>query len=383
MKVRRFHPLYCESSVADLRNRLEGTRWPDSIPGSGFDYGAELDFMRELCAYWQKDFDWRCALEAFSAFPHFRYEAEAGGLHFIHERGKGDRPLPIIITHGWPGSFLEMLKIIPLLTDPATHGGDAADSFDVVVPSLPGYGFSDRPTSPGMNTFRVGDMWADLMEELGYSRYGAQGGDFGANVSTVLALLNPERVIGLHLNYIPGSYRPHLEPDVKLNASEEQFLKDDACWYERSGGYSHVQRTEPQTLAYGLNDSPAGLAAWLVEKFRLWADCDGDLYRRFTRDEILTHVTLYWMTETFHSSCRLYYESRKAPLHFSKTDLVTVPAGIARFPKEEPFPPRAWVERGYNIQRWTEMPRGGHFAALEEPQLLVEDIREFFRPLRS
>lgn len=383
MNVHPFLPSYCESSVMDLRARLERTRWPDSIPGSGSEYGADVDFMRELCAYWQTEFDWKKALEAFCVFQHFRFDAEGGGVHFIHERGKGVRPLPIVITHGWPGSFLEMLKIIPLLTDPASHGGKAEDSFHVVVPSLPGYGFSDRPTESGMNTFRIAETWASLMKDLGYSRYGAQGGDFGANISTILALRDPEKVVGLHLNYIPGSYRPYLEADVKLDATEEQFLKDDARWYEQSGGYSHVQRTEPQTLAYGLHDSPAGLAAWLVEKFRLWADCDGDLYRRFTRDEILTHITLYWMTETFHSSCRLYYESRKAPLHFSKTDFVGVPTGIARFPKEEPFPLRPWVERGYNIQRWSEMPRGGHFAAIEEPELLVEDIREFFRPLRS
>jgi pimeloyl-ACP methyl ester carboxylesterase len=288
----------------------------------------------------------------------------------------------LILTHGWPGSFLEMLKIIPMLTHPEQYGGDPADSFDVVVPSLPGFGFSDRPTARGMNTFRIADLWADLMQELGYDRFAAQGGDFGASVTTILGLRHADRMLGIHLNYIPGSYRPHLEPGAKLAAIEQASLDDDDRWYAESGAYAHIQRTHPQSLAYGLNDSPAALAAWIVEKFRDWADCDGEVERRFTRDELLSNVTLYWMTETIHSSCRLYYEGRKAPVHFQKGEYVAVPCGIARFPREEPFPSRPWIERGYNIQHWTDMPRGGHFAAAEEPELLVRDIREFFRRLR-
>ncbi len=374
---------FSQDAIDDLRDRLVRTRWPDEVPGSNWEYGFNLRFLQEICAYWREEFDWKTQVERLSRFDHFRYIADEIGIHFIHERGKGPNPMPLILTHGWPGSFLEMLRILPLLTDPAAHGGDSLDSFDVVIPSLPGYGFSDRPGSRGMNTFRIAELWAGLMDELGYSRFAAQGGDIGASVTTILGLRHGHRMIGLHLNYIPGSYRPYLEPGTRLGQIEEEFLKNAESWYEHSGAYGHIQRTHPQTAAYGLNDSPAALAAWILEKFREWSDCDGDLYRRFARDELLTNVTLYWITETIGSSFRLYYEGRRAPLHFREANFVHVPCGIAHFPKELPFPPREWIERGYNVQRWTDMPRGGHFAATEEPELLVEDIRAFFRDYRK
>jgi len=251
-----------------------------------------------------------------------------------------------------------------------------------VIPSLPGYGFSDRPAAPGMNVFRVAEVWAGLMNELGYQHFAAQGGDLGAGVSTALGLRYPDRVIALHLNFIPGSYRPFLEPGTKITAAEEEFFKVIGQWVDERGAYSHVQRTRPQTAAYGLNDSPAGLAAWILEKFREWSDCDGDVYRRFTPDELLANVTLYWMTQTIHSSFRMYFEGRKAPLQFGEGEFIQAPTAIAHFPKELPFPPRTWIERGYNVQHWTEMPRGGHFAAAEEPELLAEDLRVFFRQFR-
>ena len=291
--------------------------------------------------------------------------------------------MPLIVTHGWPGSFTEMLRIIPLLTDPAAHGGDAADAFDVVVPSLPGFGFSDRPSVRGMNAFRVAELWVELMSELGYKRFAAQGGDIGAGVSTVLGLRHPHRIAGLHLNFIPGSYRPYLEEARNPAPLEEEFIGRAARWAEENGAYSHIQRTRPQTAAYALNDSPAGLAAWILEKFREWSDCHGDLYRVFSRDELLTNLTVYWLTETIGSSFRMYFENRKAPLQFERGDFVRPPCAIAHFPKEILFPPREWVERGYNVQRWTEMPRGGHFAAMEQPHLLADDIRIFFREYRS
>ena len=234
-----------------------------------------------------------------------------------------------------------------------------------------------------MNTFRMADLFAGLMKELGYERFGTQGGDFGAAVSTLLGLRHAQRILGVHLNYIPGSYRPAMEPEARLSTVEQAFRESDEAWYDRCGAYAHIQRTHPQTLAYGLNDSPVALAAWIVEKFRDWADCDGDVGRRFSKDELLSNVTLYWMTETIHSSCRLYYEASKAPVHFPQGERVAVPCGIARFPREEPFPPREWIERGYNVQHWTDMPCGGHFAAAEEPELLAQDIREFFRPWRD
>jgi pimeloyl-ACP methyl ester carboxylesterase len=383
MNVQPFKIQVPQATLDDLQERLARVRWPDEIPGSGWDYGANLAYMKELADYWQTKFNWRAQEEAINKFHHFRAEVDGLGIHFIHERGKGPNPLPLIITHGWPGSFVEMLKIIPLLTDPERHGGDPADAFDIIVPSLPGFGFSDRPAESGMNLFRTAELWKQLMLGLGYQRFAAQGGDFGASVSTLLGFGYPESLVGIHLNFIPGSYRPYLGPGVRgLSELEKQFLADADQWYQAEGGYSHIQRTKPQTLSYGLNDSPAALAAWIVEKFHAWGDCDGEVEKRFTKDELLTNVTIYWATETIHSSTRLYYETRKAPLHFKQGERIHVPCGIAHFPKEAPFPPREWVERFYNVQHWTEMPRGGHFAALEEPALLVNDIRAFFRSWR-
>jgi pimeloyl-ACP methyl ester carboxylesterase len=383
MHVEKFTIPFSQAAVDHLRDRLARTRWPDEVPGSEWEYGVDLDFLKNICGYWRDEFDWKAQVERLAAFPHYRYVSDGLGIHFIHQRGKGPDPIPLILTHGWPGSFVEMLRIMQLLSDPATQGADPEDSFDVVVPSLPGFGFSDPPLERGINTFRVAELWAKLMTDLGYGRFAAQGGDLGAGVSTVLGLRHADRIIGVHLNYLPGSYRPYLEENAKPVPEEVQFLQTVARWAEDNGAYAHVQRTRPQTLAYGLTDSPAGLASWILEKFREWSDCGGDVYRRFSRDELLTNITLYWMTETVHSSCRMYLENKKAPLLFGPHDFVQVPCAFAHFPKDISSPPRQWVERGYNIQRWTEMPRGGHFAAAEEPKLLADDIRAFFRGLRN
>jgi pimeloyl-ACP methyl ester carboxylesterase len=383
MSIEKFTLPYSAAAVEDLRSRLARTRWPDQVAGSGWQYGADVETLREICRYWAESFDWQGQIAAISAFDHFRFATSEGGIHFIRAPGRGPAPLPLVITHGWPGSFLEMIKIIPLLADPARHGGDPGDAFEVIVPSLPGFGFSERPRRPGMNIFRIAELWSELMQALGHERFAAQGGDFGASVCTVLGLRHAARIVGVHLNYIPGTYRPPLTAPEDLLPAEREFLAEEARWRDESGAYGHVQGTEPQTLAHGLNDSPAGLAAWILSRFRDWSDCGGDLYRRFTMDELLANVTLYWMTETIHSSCRLYYEVRRAPLHFQPGDLVSVPCGIARFAREAPFPPRPWVDRGYDVRRWTDFPRGGHFAAMEEPELLAEDIRAFFRPLRA
>lgn len=383
MRIDSFSLPFSAEAVADLRGRLAQTRWPDEILDSGWDYGCEQRFLRDLCSYWKDEFDWKRQLELMAKFHHFRYDPDDLRIHFIHERGQGPDPIPLILTHGWPGSFLEMFSILPLLTDPAAHGGDASDSFDVVVPSLPGYGFSDRPAAPGMNPFRTAKLWAQLMVELGYRRFAAQGGDIGASVTTILGLRHADRILGIHLNYIPGSFRPCLPVDAKLSSSEREFLHRVSRWREECGAYSHMQSTRPQTAACALNDSPAGLAAWIAEKFREWSDCDGDVYKRFSKDELLSNVTLYWMTQTIHSSFRMYFEGRKAPLQFGPDDFVAVPCAVAHFPKELPFPPREWVQRGFNVCQWTEMPRGGHFAAAEEPELLATDLRTFFRRFRK
>jgi len=383
MAVNRFNLPFSQLAFDDLRSRLERTRWCDNAPGDPWEYGFDRDFLADLCAYWGHEFDWKAKVEWLSSFQHFRFDGEGGRIHFIHEPGKGPAPMPLILTHGWPGSFVEMMRVIPLLTDPAAHGGDPADSFDVVVPSVPGYGFSDKPISRGMNSFGIANLWVKLMQTLGYERFAAQGGDIGAGVSTVLGLRHAEHVIGIHLNYIPGSYRPYVTDETELTQEEHSFLAEAARWNDNNGAYAHLQGTRPQTAAFGLNDSPAGLAAWMLEKFREWSDCDGDLYRSFMRDELLTNITLYWMTRTIDSSFRLYYENKRAPLHFEQNAFVQPPCAVARFPREILSPPRRWVERGYNVQRWTDMPRGGHFAAAEEPELLAEDIRTFFRGLRK
>jgi pimeloyl-ACP methyl ester carboxylesterase len=383
MEVRPFRVQIPQEALDDLRLRLRSTRWPDALRGSGWESGADLAFMSDLASHWESGFDWRAQEERINAWPHFRAEIDGLGIHLLHVRGRGPSPLPLVITHGWPGSFVEMLDLLPLLTDPAAHGADPGDAFDVVVPSLPGYGFSDRPAEPGMSPVRITALWARLMEGLGYRRFGAQGGDWGAHVSTRLALAHPDRVAGLHLNYIPGSYLPYLGPGARpLSEVELAFLEDKDRWDAEEGAYGHLQATFPQTVAYALNDSPAGLLAWIVEKFRAWGDCDGDVLGRFGRDPLLTNVTLYWVTGTIHSSMRLYREAAATPLRLGRDERVRVPCGVARFPKEAPSPPREWIERGYDVRRFTEMPRGGHFAALEEPGLLAADLRAFFRPLR-
>src|ERR1700677_2510702 len=381
--IKPFLPPFLQSAVDDLRHRLRQTRWPEAATGVGSRLGIERDFLIDLCHYWMDTFDWKLQIDRLAAFRHYFYQARECRVHFIHEKGKGPSPMPLILTHGWPGSFLEMLKILPLLTDPAAYGHDAADSFDVVIPSLPGFGYSDKPTFLGMNSFRVARIWVELMGALGYERFAVQGGDLGAGVSTALGLRHRRSIIGIHLNYIPGSYRPYLPLGESPTEPEERFLASAASWFDENGAYAHIQGTRPHTPAYALNDSPVGLAAWIVEKFREWSDCEGDVYHSFTRDELLANVTLYWMTQTISSSFRMYHEGRKAPLRFATDDFVQVPCAIAHFPKEIVFPPPEWVERGYNVQRWTEMPKGGHFAAAEQPDLLAADIRAFFRPLRQ
>lgn len=381
MNLQTFKVQVPQGTLDDLQERLARTRWADEISGAGWDYGSNLSYMKELIDYWQSDFDWRTQEEEINRFSHFRASIDNLGIHFVHERGKGAKPMPIIITHGWPSSFYQMLKIIPLLADPESHGGDPADSFDVIVPSMPGYGFSDRPDKRGMTVTRIADLWARLMkEELGYHHFAAQGGDIGGGVTARLALTYPELLAGIHVTDVRNPYLG--EGARELSEAERKFLAEEEKWEKEEGAYGSIQATKPQTLAYGLNDSPVGLAAWIVEKFRSWSDCDGDVERRFTKDELLTNLTIYWATETINSSIRLYYEHRHNSSPQKQGERIEVPTAVALFPKDLSRPPREWAERTCNVQRWTEMPRGGHFAAMEEPELLVEDIRAFFRTLR-
>ena len=372
-----------ESKLQDLKARLDITRWPDEITGSEWDYGTNMAYLKELVEYWRTKFDWRAQEALLNNFSHFKAQVDGLGIHFIHEKGKGPNPIPLIVTHGWPGTFFEMHKIIPMLTDPASYGGDPVDAFDVVAPSMPGYGFSDHPADSGMDVLSVGNVMATLMTKgLGYHQYGAQGGDWGASVTAKLGLSYPEKVIGIHTTSVVRP-TPYLGPGSRqLTEAEEELLAQRSNWLASEGGYSHIQGTKPQTLSYGLNDSPAGLAAWILEKYRTWSDCGGDVESRFTKDELLTTITIYWVTESIGSSTRLYYETLHRPWELSQNERINVPCAVAIFPKDLSQPPREWAERSYNVQQWTVMPSGGHFAALEEPARLVDDVRNFFRPLR-
>jgi len=369
-----------QAVLDDLRARLARVRWPDEVAGADWEYGTDPAYLRELVTYWHDRFDWRAQETALNRFPHFRATVAGVGLHFIRARGQGPRPLPLLLTHGWPDSFLRMVKLIPLLTDPAAHGGDPADAFDVIVPSIPGFGFSDRPTMPGVGPARIADLFAALVTDtLRYARFGAHGGDWGSTITEQLARRHPEGLAGIHLTDIPPAHLFSL-PAEELTNAEQEYLRRGQGWRMAEGAYALIQGTKPQTLGYGLADSPVGLAAWLVEKFRAWSDCDGDVERRFSKDELLSNITLYWATNTINSANRLYYESRQGPT--LGNDRVGVPTGVAIFSKDIIPAPRAFGERFFNIQRWTELPRGGHFAALEEPELLAGELRTFFHPLR-
>ncbi len=383
MKVRPFTIAVENSVLDDLRQRLADTRWPDEIPNTGWDYGSNLTYIKELVDYWRTDFDWRAQEAKLNAFNHFKSEVDGLDIHFIHEKGKGPNPIPLIITHGWPSCFFEMTKIIPLLADPASHGGDAADSFDVVAPSLPGFGFSDHAQDRGMEIQRVAGMWNKLMtQNLGYPKFGAQGGDIGSGVTARLGFAHSDTLYGIHLTSITRP-TPYLGPGSKpVTDAEQALITQRDKWFQDEGGYNHIQGTKPQTLAYGLNDSPVGLAAWIVEKYRTWSDCGGDVEKSYTKDELLTIVTIYWVTQTISSSTRMYFENQKHLWTMEKDQKVPTPAGMAMFPQEISKPPREWGERSYHVRRWTEMASGGHFAALEEPQLLAEEVRAFFRDFR-
>ena len=372
-----------DSVLDDLKSRLERTRWPDELPGTGWDYGSNLDYVKELVEYWRTKFDWHAQEKLINSFSHFKSKVDGLNIHFIHEKGKGPNPMPLVITHGWPGTFFEMDKVIPMLSDPASHGGDPADAFDVVAPSMPGYGFSDATDKRGLSVLSIGDLWAKLMSEnLGYQKFAAQGGDWGARVTAKLGLSHGDKVIGIHTTST-SSPTPYQGPGTReLSEAENAMLAQRVQWLADEGGYSHIQATKPQTLSYGLNDSPAGLAAWIVEKYRTWSDCGGDVESRFTKDELLTTITIYWVTQSINSSTRLYYESFFQAWDLAKDEKIQVPVAIASFPRENSVPLREWAERSFNIQQWTDMPSGGHFAALEEPDRLVEDIRKFFRGLR-
>jgi pimeloyl-ACP methyl ester carboxylesterase len=368
-------------TLDDLRYRLARTRWPDEVEGADWDYGTNLDYMKELVDYWLHTYDWRAREAELNRFAHYAADIDGKAIRFIHERGKGPDPMPLVLFHGWPDSICRYLKLIPMLTDPAAYGGDPADSFDVVVPSLigdPGMSRSDK----AQPLAKMAEFAYRLMtEELGYRRFGAGGGDGGSPISQILGVRHPESIVGLHLTDIGFPIMMAGFPDLS-DAEREYLARSQAQGFDE-GAYAVLQGTKPQTLAYGLNDSPAGYAAWIIEKFRTWSDCDGDLETVFTKDELLTNVMLYWTSDP--SVRNISYREEWVSGSLAPDQQVHVPVGLALPPKDiDPVPPREYAERNLkDIRRWTVLERGGHFAAMEFPELIAREIRAFFHPLRN
>ena len=369
-----------DSALADLRARLATTRWPDAETVADWSQGVPLSYQRSVCRYWQHEYDWRACEDRVNRHPQLLVDIDGVPIHVLHVRSPHDDATPLVLTHGWPGSVLEFLDVIDPLVDPVAHGGEASDAFHLVIPSLPGFGLSGRPTVTGWNRERVADAWVGLMDALGYERFAAQGGDWGASVTNQLALRHPERLVGIHLNLVtvgPPPGEPATAEDAADLAAWQRVDEHHSRW---EVGYMHQQRTRPQTLGYGLTDSPAGQCAWILEKFRSWSDCGDDPVAGFGIDRLLDNISLYWLTGTATSSARFYWECQ--PGGFATP--VDVPAGATVFPKEIRRPPRKWAERVYrDLVYWNEVDRGGHFAAFEQPGTFVDELRACFRRIRE
>jgi epoxide hydrolase len=374
--IRPFRIDVPQEDLDDLRTRLARTRWPDQLLGTGWDYGIPLAVVQELAEYWRDGYDWRVHERMLNTFPHVTTTIDGQTIHFLHVRSAEPGALPLIMTHGWPGSIVEFMNVIGPLTDPGAYGGDPADAFHLVVPSIPGYGFSGPTRDRGWNTQRVARAWDELMRRIGYERYGAQGGDWGSAISRELGLVAPEHLIGVHLNMLFPQVRD--EP-ADLTDQEKARLAALRRFQSDGSGYFTIQATRPQTLAYALTDSPAGQLAWIAEKFNEWTD--GGLPEAVDRDQLLTNITVYWLTGTAGSSARLYFEAAHSG-SWGPPATSTVPTGIAVFPREIAPPIRRFAEQSNTIVHWSEFDRGGHFAAMEEPDLLAGDVRAFFRLFR-
>ncbi|MBW2231070.1 MAG: epoxide hydrolase [Deltaproteobacteria bacterium] len=366
-----------DDELDDLKRRLRATRWPDEEPVDDWSQGIPLAYLQEVCSYWSEKYDWRARETRLNEFPQFKTPIDGLGIHFVHARSKEPDALPLIITHGWPGSIVEFQKVIAPLVDPVAHGGDASDAFHVICPSLPGYGFSERPTQTGYGVEKIADTWAALMAKLGYGRYVAQGGDWGAMVTNQIALRDTDQCVGIHLNM--PIVAPDPETMADLTPAEQSALAGMQHYQDHDSGYSKQQSTRPQTVGYGLVDSPAGQAGWIIEKFWSWMDCDGHPENVLTRDELLDNVMLYWLPATAASSARLYWQSFNSP----SFDPVEVKTGCSIFPKEIFRTSRRWAEKKFkNLVHWNELEKGGHFAAFEQPEIFVDEIRTCFRSMR-
>jgi epoxide hydrolase len=372
-----------EGELDDLWQRLRQTRWPDAETVDDWSQGIPLAYARDLCDYWMERYDWRACEDSLNRFPQFRTEIDGLNIHFLHVRSPHADALPLVMTHGWPGSIVEFRKVIEPLADPTAYGGDAGDAFHVICPSLPGFGFSDKPTRPGWGVERIADAWDELMTRLGYAQYGAQGGDWGSGVTQALGSRHAGHLAGIHINMVTAQPDPDTMDD--LTEQEREALAATKYHNDWDSGYSKEQSTRPQTVGYGLVDSPAGLCGWIVEKFWAWTDCDGDPANVLTRDEMLDNVMLYWLPGAGASSARLYWESFGKPRGVLPANgKVQVPVGCSVFPKEISRASRRWAEKQYpDLRYWNEPPKGGHFAAFEQPATFVNEVRAAFRSFRS
>ncbi|PDH35503.1 MAG: epoxide hydrolase [OM182 bacterium MED-G28] len=374
-----------DEDLEDLQLRLSLTRLPDQLNNISWEYGTDLNYMRELIGYWQDGFDWREQERQLNQFDQFKTVINDLNMHFIHQRSSNPDAIPLMVVHGWPGSVSEFSKIIGPLTDPLAYGGDISDSFHVIAPSLPGFGFSGIPDETGYSPERIALLLAELMEKIGYERYAIAGGDWGAIINRHLANHYPDRLIGLHSNMMLAGPPSDTEQRANVTEEENEARTSRQDYMQNEVAYQQIQGTKPQTLGYGLNDSPAGVAAWIVEKFHGWTDmpqgADGYLDNHFTKDELLTNIAIYWFTNTITSSTRIYLENRNTPA-IKPMEFINVPTGAAIFPAEIFITPRSWAEASYDLRHWTVMEEGGHFAALEQPELYLNDLREFFRLLR-
>lgn len=379
MNIQPFTVRIANSDIEDLMQRLEHTRWPDEVTDAGWEYGIPLKLMQDMVQYWQTEFDWHKVEQRINSFSNYKAEIDGMEIHFIYERGSGSKACPLLIPHGWPSSFYEMLDLIPYLTHPERFGGDPEDSFDVILPSLPGHGFSARPVQPGFEDRQVAHILVKLMEGLGYRQFGAHGYDLGASVLGLLCLDYPEKVIGYHTTS-PGNPSPYIARESPLTVAEQDFLAYMKQWYNEEGGYAHQLGTRPQTLAYGLNDSPAGLAAFILEKWYMWTGLSNeDFFQSFSKEDLLANVSIYWFTQTINSANRYYFEGKHTQWP-GPTDTSPVPIGVSlTATQRNERPPREYVERLFsNVRMWAELGKGGHFVALEEPKLVAQNIRKFF-----
>jgi pimeloyl-ACP methyl ester carboxylesterase len=376
-EITPFRIAISDDVLDDLRQRLVRTRWPERECVDDWSQGMPLDYTRELSNYWATEYDWRTREVALNRFSQFSTEVDGLDIHFLHQRSPHEDAFPLVLTHGWPGSIVEFQKVVEPLTNPTAHGGRPDEAFHVVCPSLPGYGFSGKPTATGLGIEKIAAAWETLMDRLGYTRYGAQGGDWGAMVTTAIGRqAEYNHCVAIHLN-MPIAFPP---ADLETPTPEEaEVLAVLGEYHQHDSGYAIQQSTRPQTVGYGLVDSPVGQLAWIAEKFWSWMDCDGHPENVLTKDELLDNVMLYWATASGASSARLYWEGLTFVQSIGRVEL---PTGVAQFPKEIMRAPRNWCESNYNITRWTTMPRGGHFAALEQPALFVDDVRGFFSTVR-